>query len=169
MFSKATLSTLTAAVALVACSGSEEGTQDLSTTGLPASAQPAVAGDWAISTGNTRAVAARSTAEWQAVWTDRRTQINCDLTFNQAACAATTAPNIDFSNHDLVGIALSSHCAFATSNPSRVFLDFSSDKLVVEFSYACVFKTPLFQEATKTMFFLVPKSSSAIELRGSEA
>lgn len=150
-----------ATVLLASCGGSDSKT-DQPVTELSASDNAVLRGDWPLD-GQTKAFIARDDAEWQAIWSARKTQLMCGdaWPYNDAACAADAPPAIDFSRYSVIGLLLHPVLYFKDPTPDEVFIE-GADKLVVKYSYSTTFHVPA-QLVTITRFFLVPKTDLPLD------
>jgi hypothetical protein len=156
-----------AAVMLASCGGSDE--EEVQTTELAESDQAVLGGDWPLDA-ETSAFLIKTDAEWQQAWAERKAVLVCDSVvapYNDAACAADSAPAIDFSTYSLVGLLIAPARVFIAPTPRRVFLEQDGHVLVVQYEYHNTYHVG-FYNYTGTRFFLVPKTEAELSAQAKE-
>ena len=125
-----------------------------------------LAGDWGLGDGNTRAFVVRSADEWNQAWEARKALVTCPDVYgwNTYFCASPTPPPIDFERYSLVGIVLFGFFIFDEPNPRRV--DDDGRTLSVSYRYFSSDHAGVYAPATR--FFLVPRTSSALEVNATQ-
>jgi hypothetical protein len=156
-----------AVFALASCGGGSS-REHVQTAELPEADQAAVSGDWPLET-TTSAFLVKTDAQWQQLWSERQAMLVCEdyAPYNDAACAASGPPAVDFSKYSLVGLLLRPALYFVDPTPTEVFLENDGRVLVVEYEYHTPYKVP-FYLYTGTRFFLVPRTEAELSARPKE-
>ena len=140
---------------LAGCGGSDSDSNSVQQVELSASAKQSLSGDWPIS-GFNHYYLAQDQLNWQAIWSERLSRIDCSQSFNFFACNQITPPEIDFSRYMLIGIYLDRYGHFV-GLPGTLAANQVDGALFVTFT-ASVQSLPVapLSAAPESVFFLIP-------------
>jgi hypothetical protein len=143
---------------LTACGGNDAD-QTIDPVELSAAPAQALAGDWPIS-GYYAFYTVQDQANWEALWSERLSRLDCTQPFNSVACGSLTAPSVDFTRFMLVGLYLDRYGRFNDLS-STLHIHHNDSGLLIEFS-GSVQPTPLVPLTAPPVssFFLIPKPAS---------